>query len=158
MQRWTEEGTVPKSWPKICFPGWSFQYVHLIKQNSKKQIYRIMKKEWNGQNSTKWKRVRMSNAVKILSKVHACMLSHFSCVQLFVTLWTIAQQAPLSMEFSRQQYLSGLPFPSLPYPGIESKYPALQAGALPSELLGKSTVIRTTLRWILAMGKNNIPD
>ena len=36
------------------------------------------------------------------------VLSHFSCVQLFVTPWTVARQAPLSMEFSRQEYWSGL--------------------------------------------------
>ena len=50
------------------------------------------------------------------------MLSHFSRVQLFVTLWTVAHQAPLSMGFSRQGYWSGLPCPSpedLPNPGIE---------------------------------------
>ena len=49
------------------------------------------------------------------------------CVQLFVTPWTIAYQAPLSMGFSRQEYLSGLSFPSpgdLPDPGIEPKSPA----------------------------------
>jgi len=48
-----------------------------------------------------------------------CALSH---VQLFATLWTVARQAPLSMGFSRQDYWSGLPFPSpgdLPYPGLE---------------------------------------
>ena len=52
------------------------------------------------------------------------MLSHFSSVQLFVTLWTIAHQAPLSMEFSRQEYWSGLPCPppgDLPNPGIKPK-------------------------------------
>ena len=52
----------------------------------------------------------------------ACTLSCFSCVQLFVTPWTVARQAPLSMGFSRQEYWSGLPFPSpgdLPDPGIE---------------------------------------
>ena len=41
-----------------------------------------------------------------------CMLSGFSCVHLFVTLWTAARQAPLSMGFPRQEYWSGLPFPS----------------------------------------------
>ena len=41
----------------------------------------------------------------------ACMLSHFSHVLLFVTLWTIAWQAALSMGFSRQEYWSGLPCP-----------------------------------------------
>ena len=50
------------------------------------------------------------------------VLSCFSHVQLFVTLWTVAHQAPLSMGFPRQEYWSGLPFPSsgnLPHPGIE---------------------------------------
>ena len=61
-------------------------------------------------------------------------------VQLFVTPWTVAYQAPLSMGFSRQEYWSGLPFPSpgdLPNPGIEPRFPALQADALPSEPPGK---------------------
>ena len=40
------------------------------------------------------------------------VLSHFSHVQLFVTPWTVAHQAPLSMGFSRQEHWSGLPFPS----------------------------------------------
>ena len=51
-----------------------------------------------------------------------CMLSHFSHVQLFATLWTVARQTPLSMGFSRQEYWSGLPFlppGDLPNPGIE---------------------------------------
>ena len=53
----------------------------------------------------------------------------FSHVQLFVTPWTGAHQAPLSMEFSRQEYQNGLPFPSpdLPNPGMEPGYPELQA-------------------------------
>ena len=51
-----------------------------------------------------------------------------SCVQLFATPWTVAYQAPLSMGFSRQEYWSGLPFPSpgdIPNPGIEPGSPAL---------------------------------
>ena len=54
--------------------------------------------------------------------------------------WTVAHQAPLSMGFSRQEYWSGLPFPSpgdLPNPGIEPGSPALQADALTSEPPGK---------------------
>ena len=50
--------------------------------------------------------------------------------QLFVTPWTVAHQAPLSMEFSKQENWSGLPFPSpedFPDPGIEPGSPALQA-------------------------------
>ena len=63
-----------------------------------------------------------------------CMLSHFSCVQLFVTLWTVACQDALSTEFSRQEYWSGLPYPppgDLPDPGIEPIFltsPALAGG------------------------------
>ena len=59
-----------------------------------------------------------------------------SCVRLFATPWTIAHQAPPSMEFSRQEYWSGLPLPSpgdLPDPRIEPGSPALRADALPSE-------------------------
>ena len=59
----------------------------------------------------------------------------FSHVRLFMTPWTVALQAPLSMGFSRQEYWSGLPFPpgDLPDPGIEPGSPALQADSLPYE-------------------------
>ena len=63
-----------------------------------------------------------------------------SRVRLFVTLWTVACQAPLSMGFSRQEYWSGLLFPSpeaLCNPGIEPRSPALQADTLTSEPPGK---------------------
>ena len=69
------------------------------------------------------------------------MLSYFSHVWLFVTPWTVAHQGPLSVGFSRQEYWSGLPFPSpgdLPDPGIEPESPALQTDCLPSESLGKT--------------------
>ena len=57
-----------------------------------------------------------------------------------MTPWTVAYQVPPSMGFSRQEYWSGLPFPSpdLPDPGIEPRSPTLQAVALPSEPPGKS--------------------
>ena len=70
-----------------------------------------------------------------------------SRVQLFATPWTVARQAPLSMGFSKQEYWSGLPFPSpgdLPNPGIEPGSPALQADALSSEPPGKPKVKRWT--------------
>ena len=66
-------------------------------------------------------------------KVKVKLLSR---VRLFVTPWTVAHQPPQSMEFSRQEYWSGLPFPSpgdLPDPGIEPGSPSLQADALLSE-------------------------
>ena len=63
-----------------------------------------------------------------------------SCVRLFATPWTVAHQAPLSIEFSRQEYWSGLPFlppGDIPYPGIEPGSPAVQSDTLPSEPPGK---------------------
>ena len=73
--------------------------------------------------------------MNILVKVKS--LSH---VRLFATPWTVAHHAPPSMGFSRQEYWSGLPFPSpgdLPNPGIEPGSPALEADALSSEPPGK---------------------
>ena len=61
---------------------------------------------------------------------HEAKVKSLSHVRLFVTPWTVAHQAPLSMGFSRQDYWSGLPFPSpgdLPDPGVEPGSPALQA-------------------------------
>ena len=68
----------------------------------------------------------------------------FSRVQLFATPWTVAYQAPPPMEFSRQEYWSGLPFPSpgdLPDPGIKPSSPTLQADALPSEPPGNNSIV-----------------
>ena len=82
-----------------------------------------------GDVSQTWLHTRKTLPVKSLS-----------CVSLFETPWTVAYQAPPSMEFSRQEYWSGLPFPSrgdLPDPGIEPRSPALQADALPFEPPGK---------------------
>ena len=61
-----------------------------------------------------------------------------SCVRLFATPWTVAYQDPRSMGFSRQEYWSGLPFPSpgdLPNPEIKPRPPSLQADSLPSDPL-----------------------
>ena len=68
----------------------------------------------------------------------------FSCVRLFATPWTVTHQAPPSMGFSKQEYWSGLPFPSpgdLPHPGIEPRSPSFQADALTSEPPGKPTLL-----------------
>ena len=67
-----------------------------------------------------------------------------SRVRLFTTPWTVAHQASPSMGFSRQEYWSGLSFPSpgdLPDPGIELRSPALEADALTSEPPGKPYVL-----------------
>ena len=75
--------------------------------------------------------------IKGASHVLAQLFSH---VQLLANPWTVAWQSPLFMGFSRQEYWSGLPFPSprdLPNPGIEPRFPALQTDALTSEPPGK---------------------
>ena len=81
------------------------------------------------------------------------MLSCFSHVQLFATLWTVARQAPQSMGFSRQEYWSGLPcFPpgDLPDPGVKPLSPALQVDFFTVEPLGQPLNIRK-----LQPGSNN---
>ena len=97
------------------------------------------------------------------------LLSRFSCVQLFVTPWTVAHQAPLSMGFSRQEYQSGLPCPSpedLPNPGIKLaslEAPALQTDSFPLSNQGSPWLMRqitqtqsmtTALMPILLLGEN----
>ena len=75
---------------------------------------------------------------------YVCILSH---VQLFLTSWTAAHQAPLSMEFPRQESQSGLPFPSpedLPHPGIEPTSLASPA------LVG--TYVTTSTTWEVLIG------
>ena len=67
------------------------------------------------------------------------LFSHSVTSSAFATPWTIARQAPLSMEFSRQEYWSGLSYPSpgdLPDPGIEPVAPALAGGFLTTEKVG----------------------
>ena len=77
-----------------------------------------------------------------------------SCAPLFVTPWTVAHQAPLFIEFSRQEYWSGLPFLSpgnLSDPRIEPRSPALQANYLPSQPPGKPkrTIIHDLISTII---------
>ena len=72
-----------------------------------------------------------------------------SRVRLCVTPWTAARQAPLSMEFSRQEYWNALLFPSpgdLSNPGIDPASPAL-AGGFPLHHLGSSTQVHTAIKW-----------
>ena len=72
------------------------------------------------------------------------LVKSLSRVRLSATPWTVAYQAPPSMEFSRQEYWSGLPFPSpgyLPDPGIEPGSPTVQADALSSEPPGKPFLV-----------------
>ena len=74
----------------------------------------------------------LSFAISVCSIAQSCLTLHDP--------WTVARQGRLSLGFSRQEYWSGLPFPppgDLPDPGIEPRYPPLQADALTSEPPGK---------------------
>ena len=76
-----------------------------------------------------------------LFPIKMVMMKSLSHVQLFATSWTVADQASPFMGFSRQEYWSGLPFPSpgdLSHPGMEQRSPALKADALPSKPPGIS--------------------
>ena len=89
----------------------------------------------NTENSILFLKFQMSFTIMFKSCV--CLLSHFSCVWLFVTLQTVAHQVPLSIGFSRQEYWSRLTFPppgDRPNPGTEPTSPLspiLQADYLP---------------------------
>ena len=83
--------------------------------------------------------IMISLGVNLRGKCDSQSVKLLSRVRLFAVPKTVAYQAPSSMEFSRQEYWSGWPFPSpgdLPNLGIEPRSPALQADALPSELRG----------------------
>ena len=104
-----------------------------------------------GKDKTKWGLKLSSPKTKFLWCVCVCVCVLLSHVRFFVTPWSIAHQAPLSMGFSREKYWNGLPFPSpgdLPDPGIEPRSPALKADSFPSEPPGNPI-----LCWVLP--KNN---
>ena len=76
-------------------------------------------------------------------------MNSLSRVQLFVTPWTVANQAPLSMGFSRQEYWTGLLFPppgDLPNPGMEPMSPALAGGFFTAEPPRKPLILVSDLR------------
>ena len=88
----------------------------------------------------------------ILGDVCACMLSLFSCVQLFMTLWTGAHQTPLLMVFSRHKYRSRLPCPppgDLPDPVIEPV--SLPSPALAGGFFTTSITWEDCKRWTLTL-------
>ena len=97
----------------------------------------------------------------IWTHVRVCVLSCFSRVQFFVTLWAVAHQSPLSMELSRREYWSGLPCPppgGPPHPGIEprsSTAPALQGYVVTLYLFIHSTVSRHLVHFHLSVMVNS---
>ena len=107
----------------------------------------VLHGEWDnhpGAAEVSWRRRASAHSTRIsinrgMDKEDVVTVKPLSHVWLFATPRTVAYQASLSMGFSRQEYWSGLPFPSpgdLPNPGIECRSPALQADVLPSEPQG----------------------
>ena len=97
------------------------------------QWLRLLAPNAGGEGLIPGQGTKIPHAVKVKMK-------SLSCVRLFKTPWTVAYQASPSMGFSRQEYWSGLPFPSpgdLPNSGMEPGSPALEADALTSEPPGK---------------------
>ena len=83
---------------------------------------------WRNSYFTRFVSYRFSVTLLMFPKKERKKVKLLSCVQLFVTPWTVAYRAPPSMGFSRQKYWSRLPFPypgDLPNPGIEPGSPAL---------------------------------
>ena len=95
--------------------------------------------------------VKLSQTSQCFIHIFWSIQSESEVTQSCLTLcdpWTVAHQAPSSMGFSRQEYWSGLPFPSpgdLPDPGIEPRSPTLQADALTSAPPGKPGVYKVPL-------------
>ena len=115
----SDESVLHIRWPKY----WSFSFSINLSNEYSRLIYFRM--DWLDL-------LEVQGTLKSVRQHH--MLSYLSCVQLFAASWTVICQAPLSMGFSRQEYWSGLPFPSpgdLPNPGIEPTsrmFPALAGG------------------------------
>ena len=102
---------------------------------------------------------KRDSSVSLMENIRQCtfclpdfliFFRHSQSVPLFVTLWTAACQAPLSVRFCLQEYWSGLPFPppeSVPNPGTEPTSPALQKDSLPLSHQGSPLVIMVNSHW-----------
>ena len=107
--------TAPLLYPFICW--WTFRLFPCLGSINSTSVN-------TGVRVSFWSKIFISSGYMprsgITGSYGACMLSHFSCVQLFETLWTVAHQALLSKGFSRQEYWSGLLGPP---PGGQSYLP-----------------------------------
>ena len=100
----------------------------------------IIFSEWKTQKVLLCDLISLPAFCQFSLRKYMCMLSCFSHVRLFVTVWSIVLQSPLCMGFPRQEYFSGLPFPpsrNLPDPGIEPVFLTLAGGFFTTEAPGK---------------------
>jgi len=105
---------------------------------------------WHRKRSDTTKRLSLSLSI---NESERKKVKSLSCVWLFAIPWTVVYQASLSMGFSRQEYWSGLPFPSpgdLPDPGIQTQVSCNAGRALPSEPPGKPLSIKLAGKWATA--------
>ena len=112
---------------KCC---WKMVLMYLLEVSVATNMKKSEKTKQNKKPSGSAKHNKMKHKTRYYCTC-ACVLSCFSHVRIFVTLWTVVLQAPLSMGFSRQEYCSGLlcsPPGRLPNPGIET--PSLMSPAL----------------------------
>ena len=129
----------PRDMKKYAYKQGLYSHVH------DSFIYNGPKLETTQLSVNRWidKQIHTMECVRVCVCVCVCVRVcwSLSCFWLFVTPWTITHQAPLSIEFSRQEYWSGLPFPSpggCQDPGIEPGWPSLQSDSLLFESPEKS--------------------
>ena len=145
---------VPKLWDTLCqFNIWEAADWLAQVNHAEATCWSLIKT----MDTKTWVSFPVGNTLQVLSHTVAERIQHQPCdlpatpcsgggglvaksCPTLATPWIVACQAPLSMGFSRQEYWSGLPFPSpgdLPVPGVEPRSPALQADSLSTELWGK---------------------
>ena len=115
-----------------------YNYPLLTERTSRGINWYVASKGWSQDSTCGLSGYKALNSRK--NDILKVKMKSLSRVHLFATPWTVAHQAPLSVGFSRQEYWSGLPFPSpgdLPDPGVEPRFPTLQADALTSKPPGK---------------------
>ena len=129
---WATVHRVTKSQTQLN--NFTFTFIYSNKGMLLSKAYFVLRNYW----------MSKSNITLCISVLWKWKCSSLSCVWLFVTPWTVACQTPVSMEFSRKEYWSGLSFASpgdLPDPEIEPKSPVLQLDSLLSKPPGKSSSI-----------------
>ena len=140
---WKQRNTNGDSWKPELLGGASKKYPRGLKPHD--TLQQCKSKQWQS-----FSQVKKATSRSPRGDDDVCVFSH---VWLFFTSWTVACQAPLSMEFSRQEYWSGLSFPipgDLPDPGIEPESllsPTFQADSLPLGHLGSRHQVKCYLAW-----------
>ena len=149
---------VKTSADKTSPPSWKWHVQKNITQSWKrKKSCPLWQQGWTWRYYAKWNKSDRERQMPY-NLTYAYMLSHFSCVRLFGTVWTIACQAPQSMGFSRHEYWSGLLCPSpgdLLDPGIQPV--SLSSPALPGRFFTTNTTGEAhdlTYMWNLKMKTN----